>query len=151
MNRTLTPADYRALAEFRYRIRRFLITAEDAARRFGLEPQQYLVLLALRGLPENEEPTIQTLADRLCVRHHSAVELVDRLSLRGLVRRAHAKQDRREVLIHLTARGERTLARLAQQRLAELRTMGPELVRALHQVIARNRRAAPRAKRRFAG
>jgi DNA-binding MarR family transcriptional regulator len=142
MSPTVTPAAYRALAEFRYRIRCFLIASEEAARAVGLEPQQYLLLLAIRGLPEAQKPTIQTLADRLRVRHHSAVELIDRLEKHGFVRRVRGIKDRRQVLVRLTARGERVLARLAQQRLRELCATGPALVRALHTVISRTKRSS---------
>ncbi len=142
MSPTVTTADYQALAEFRYRIRCFLIASEEAARTVGLEPQQYLLLLAIRGLPEAQQPTIQTLAERLRVRHHSAVELIDRLEKHGFVRRVRALKDRRQVLVHLTARGERVLARLAQQRLRELCATGPALVRVLHAVISRTKRSS---------
>jgi DNA-binding MarR family transcriptional regulator len=139
MNRRLSPDDYRALAEFRYQIRCFLNFSEQAARSAGLEPQQYVMLLAVRGLPEGQRATIRALAERLQIRHHSAVELIDRLAHRGLVRRIRAPQDRRNVLIHLTARGERILEKLAQLRLAELRATGPALVRALEALIERTR------------
>ena|SRR5947209_11651372 len=136
MDRAVSVAEYRALAEFRYQIRRFLNISEQAARAAGLEPQQYLLLLALRGLPEGKQKaTILTLAERLQLRHHSVVGLIDRLEKRGLVRRVRGKEDRRKVLISLTARGEQILGNLARKRLAELRATGPELVRALGAVI----------------
>ncbi|HEX2715459.1 MAG TPA: MarR family transcriptional regulator [Candidatus Acidoferrales bacterium] len=137
MSRTVTSTDYQALAEFRYLIRRFLNTAEQDARALGLEPQQYLLLLAVRGLPSGARATIGNLAERLHVRHHSAVELIDRLAKRGLVRRVRGMQDRRHVLVHLTTRGRSVLAQLAQKRLRELRTSGPDLVRTLNAVITR--------------
>ncbi len=142
MRRTVSSADYRALAEFRYQIRRFLNLAEQGARAAGLEPQQYLLLLALRGLPDEEQATIRNLAERLQVRHHSAVELIDRLAKRGLVRRVRGKQDRRHVLVHFTPRGDRVLTKLARQRLKELRAAGPALIRALDAVVARTRKRA---------
>ncbi|HJY85250.1 MAG TPA: MarR family transcriptional regulator [Candidatus Acidoferrales bacterium] len=143
MKPQLSSDDYRALAEFRYQIRCFLTFSEQAARSAGLEPQQYVMLLAIRGLPEGREATIRALAERLQIRHHSAVELIDRLVGRGLVRRVHSPQDRRNVLIHLTARGERILERLAQLRLEELRATGPALVRALDALIERTRESKP--------
>jgi len=142
MDRAVSVAEYRALAEFRYQIRRFLNVSEQAARAAGLEPQQYLLLLALRGLPEAKQATILTLAERLQLRHHSAVGLIDRLEKRGLVRRVQGKEDRRKVLISLTARGEQILDNLARKRLAELRATGPELVRALGAVIGAARKSA---------
>ena len=143
MDRAVSVAEYRALAEFRYQIRRFLNISEQAARAAGLEPQQYLLLLALRGLPEGKQKaTILTLAERLQLRHHSVVGLIDRLEKRGLVRRVRGKEDRRKVLISLTARGEQILGNLARKRLAELRATGPELVRALGAVVGAIRKSA---------
>ena len=108
----LSLADYRALAEFRYQIRRFLRFSEDAARSAGIEPQHHQLMLAIKGKPDGEESRIAYLAERLQIRHHSAVELVDRLAERGLVTRTRGDQDHREVYVHLTARGERVLGEL---------------------------------------
>jgi DNA-binding MarR family transcriptional regulator len=140
MRGSVRDADYRALADFRYQIRRYLNFSEQASRGAGLEPQQYLLLLTVRGLPDGAEATIRTLASRLLIRHHSAVELVDRLEKRGMVRRAQSKTDRRQVLVRLTTRGEHTLEKLARQRLAELRSSGMALVRALDALIETTRR-----------
>src|SRR4051794_7704698 len=131
MARTMTPAEYRALAEFRFLIRRYLNNSEKAARSVGLEPQQYQALLALRGLPDGQPPTIRNLAERLQILHHSVVELIDRMERRGLFRRERFKDDRRHVLVHVTPRGEKLLSRLVRHRLAELREEGPELARSL--------------------
>ena len=65
----ISDTDYRALAEFRHHIRRFLRFSEDAARAAGLEPQQHQLLLAIRGLPQGTEPSIGELAERL----HSSI------------------------------------------------------------------------------
>jgi DNA-binding MarR family transcriptional regulator len=131
----MSSAEFRALAEFRYQIRIFLNGSEQAARNAGLEPQQYLLLLALRGLPLGREASIRELAERMQLRHHSVVELVDRLERRLLLRRERSRTDRRQVIVHLTPRGEKLLTRLARQRIAELRTAAPALVRALTTVI----------------
>lgn len=139
----MSAAEFRALAEFRYRIRIFLNGSEEAARSAGLEPQQYMLMLALRGLPAGLEPSIRELAERLQLRHHSVVELVDRLEKRQFLRRERSRSDRRQVILHLTPRGERTLTRLAQQRISELRTAAPTLVRALTAVIRSTRTNAP--------
>ncbi len=138
--------NYRALAEFRYQIRRFLRFSEQTARAAGLEPQQYQVMLALKGLPADARARIGEIAERLQIQHHSAVELVDRLSRRGLVRRRRSLDDRREVLLELTSRGERLLRELAIRHRAELRETGPELVGALQKVLrdVRSGRAARR-------
>lgn len=133
--RPLNAAEFRALAEFRYLIRCFLNGSEQAARDAELEPQQYMLLLALRGLPLSREASIRTLAERMRLRHHSVVELVDRLERQQLLRRERSRIDRRHVIVHLTHRGEGILSRLASQRINELRTEAPALVRALSEVI----------------
>ena len=131
----MTSAEFRALSEFRYQIRIFLTGSEEAARKAGLEPQQYLLLLALRGLPLGSKASIGNLAERMQLRHHSVVELADRLERRSLLRRERSRDDRREVILRLTPRGENILTKLAKERLAELRTAAPALVRALTAVI----------------
>src|SRR5260370_11601804 len=78
----ITTAEYQALAELRYRLRRFVGEGDAVARGAGLEPQQYLLLLALRGLPEGVEATIRTLADRLALKPPSAVALIHLLPAR---------------------------------------------------------------------
>jgi DNA-binding MarR family transcriptional regulator len=135
----MNSAEFRALAEFRHRIRIFLNGSEEAARNAGLEPQQYLLLLALRGLPQGREASIRELAERMQLRHHSVVELVDRLEQRLLLRRERSRTDRRQVILHLTPRGEKILTRLARQRIAELRSAAPALVRSLTAVIRSTR------------
>src|SRR5213593_3847001 len=99
--RDVTLAEYRALAEFRHALRRFLAFSAEAARAAGLEPRQHQLLLALRGLSEGAEPTVGALAEQLGIRHHSAVELVDRMEARALVKRARGVTDRRRVLVRL--------------------------------------------------
>jgi DNA-binding MarR family transcriptional regulator len=126
-----SPGDYRALAEFRYQIRLFLSFSEKAVRDAGIEPQQHQLLLARKGLPDRSRPTIKTLAERLCVQHHTAVALVDHLEDRALVRRRPSPTDGREVLVELTAAGERLLRRLSLLHRQQLRTVAPRLVRAL--------------------
>ena len=135
MLRSTGTAEYRAQAELRFLIRRYLNNSEKAARSVGLEPQQHMGLLALRGLPAGQEPTIRSLAERLQIQHHSAVELVDRVEKRGLFRRERSKRDRRQVHVYVTQRGEKVLGRLVRHRLAELRVSGPELTRALQAVL----------------
>jgi DNA-binding MarR family transcriptional regulator len=131
----ITSDEYRALAELRYRIRRFVREGDAVAQAAGLEPQQYLLLLAIRGLPAGQEATIRTLADRLALKHHSAVELIDRLETRGYVRRARGRDDRRRVLVSLLPRGERILEQVARHRIGELRSTGHALVRAIDQLL----------------
>jgi len=130
-------ARFRALADLRYEIRRFLNFSEQVAREAGVEPQQHQALLAIRALPKPDAATIGALAERLQVQHHSAVELTDRLEKRRLIRRSRNKADRREVLLGLTRRGERLLERLSAAHRRELRVAGPKLMRALKNVLAR--------------
>jgi DNA-binding MarR family transcriptional regulator len=133
----ITIDEYRALAELRYRIRHFLHEGDAVAQAAGLEPQQYLLLLTIRGLPPGEEATIRTLAERLALKHHSAVELIDRLEMHGYVRRSRGRDDRRRVLVSLLPRGERLLEQVARHRIGELRATGHELVRAIDQLLER--------------
>jgi DNA-binding MarR family transcriptional regulator len=119
------------MAEFRYQIRRFLRFSEHAAREAGLEPQQYQLMLAVKGLPDGERPRIGDVAERLQIQHHSTVELVDRLSKRGFVRRRRSENDRREVMLELTPKGEKILQELALHHRSEYREIAPELVAAL--------------------
>ena len=142
----VTLADYRALAEFRCQLRRFLRFSEQAARTAGLESQQHQLLLALKGMPEGMPATIGALAERLQVRHHTMVELVDRMEAHGLVRRSHAGTDRRQVFVRLTSPGERMLPRLSLSHRAELRSVAPSLLRALDELVGE--RARPPARRR---
>lgn len=124
-------ADYEAIAEFRYQIRRFLRFSEGAARSAGLEPHQHQVLLAIKGLPGGRPARISDLAERLQIQHHSAVELVDRLAARGLVNRALGEVDRREVYVQLSPRGEHILGGLTIHHKDELRRAAPALLAAL--------------------
>src|SRR6201981_369878 len=135
MRKKISSTEFRALAELRYRIRLFLKEGDAAARVAGLEPQQYLMLLAVRGLAPEVQPKIQTFAERLALKHHSAGELVDRLEQRGFVRRTRSKEDRRQVLVSLLPRGEKLLERVVQQRIGELRASGRELVKAIDALL----------------
>jgi DNA-binding MarR family transcriptional regulator len=131
----LTAAEYRALAEFRHQIRRFLRYSEEAARARDVEPQQHQLLLAIKGLPDGAAPTIHEIAERLQIRHHSAVELINRLCDRGAITRGASAEDRREVRIRLTAAGERLLRALSVEHQDELHRTGPELMHALSAVL----------------
>jgi DNA-binding MarR family transcriptional regulator len=127
--------NFRAMAELRYQIRRFLRFSENAAREAGIEPQQHQLLLAVRGLPEGFKPTVGVLAERMQLQHHSTVELIDRLVERGFLLRLRATDDRRQVLIKLTHEGERFLARLALHHLQEWQSTGPTFVKLLQSII----------------
>ena len=134
----LTAQQYRLLAEFRHRIREFLHFSEEAARSQGIEPQQHQLLLAIQGLPSNTKPTVSVLAARLCIRHHSTVELINRLSERGAVVRRNSEEDRREVLVELTEKGRTILQNLSVLHWHQLQDSGPELARALESVLERS-------------
>ena len=130
------------MAELRYRIRHFIQEGDAAARRGNLEPQQYLMLLAIRGLPRDSEASIGTLAERLALKHHSAVELIDRLEAHGLVRRSRSVDDRREVRVSLLPRGLRLLEQVARRRIGELRATGAALAEAISTLVKRRGKRA---------
>jgi DNA-binding MarR family transcriptional regulator len=133
--KNLSSREYRALAELRYQVRLFLAFREQTARAMGLEPQQYQVLLAIKGATSDVEVTVGLLAERMLVRPHTAVEMLDRLAKRGMVVRSRHKTDHRKMLIRLTAKGERALHALALASRDELQNSGPALVRALRRVL----------------
>lgn len=141
MKKTLKIEDYRAVAEFRHQIRRYLKFSDAAVRNSELEPRQYQLLLALKGLPSNVRARIGELAEQLQIQHHSAVELVDRLEASGLVRRQRSTHDRREVLVVLTSVGEKVLRELVIHHRAELSTRGPALIEALRRVLQESKKS----------
>jgi len=120
----------RALAEFRHRIREFVHFSEQAARSAGVEPQQHQLMLAIKAM-EPEPASIRDLAERLQLRHHSAVGLVDRLERSGLVRRARSDADRRSAQISLTPKGSRILHKLSVHHREELKSAAPALIESL--------------------
>jgi DNA-binding MarR family transcriptional regulator len=128
--------DYQTLAELRYQIRRFLHFSEQAARSAGIEPQQYQLLLALKGLPEEKKTIIRELAERLQLQHNSTVELINRLVEHNLVERQRDESDQRHVIITLTSHGEQILQRLALFHQTELQVIGPMLLQSLKTILA---------------
>jgi DNA-binding MarR family transcriptional regulator len=135
----LTLFDYEALGEFRYQIRRFLHFSEEAARQAGIEPRHHQLMLAVKAAGPAAEPRIGHLAERLQIQHHSAVELVDRLERIGLVTRTRGQEDRREVHVQLTPRGERLLEQLTLHTREELRSAAPTLVATLRKLISHSK------------
>jgi DNA-binding MarR family transcriptional regulator len=131
----VTEREYRALGELRYLIRRFVQEGDVTAKELGLEPQQYLLLLAIRGLPAKQEATISTLAKRLSLRHHSTVELIDRLEAHGYVKRVRGRTDRRQVLVVLQPHGAKLLEKVVHQRMSDLRSNGRALVAAISALL----------------
>jgi DNA-binding MarR family transcriptional regulator len=128
-------ARYRLLANFRYEIRQFLAFSEKAARAAGLEPQQHQALLAVKGLPPHRMATISVLSERLQIVHHSAVELVNRLEAKRLIRRSRVSSDRRAVMLSLTAGGDKLLRDVTVPHVAELKKAGRKLLQALTSVL----------------
>lgn len=116
----LTPEDFRKQAEFRYHLRRFLRASEIHAKAHGLEPHQYQLLLAIKGLPPDCTPNISALAERLQIEQHSAVELVDRSVSKGVVERFRDGADKRKVFLRLTEEGERIVVEIAMRNRQEL-------------------------------
>jgi DNA-binding MarR family transcriptional regulator len=135
MAKVIATPEYQALAEMRYRIRKFVHEGDAVASAAGLEPQQYLLLLMIRGIPEGQEATVSNLAERLVLKHHSVVELIDRLEIHGYVRRNRSREDRRSVLVSLLPRGEKMLEEVAQHRISELRATGAALVNAISSLL----------------
>jgi DNA-binding MarR family transcriptional regulator len=123
----VTKGEYEALAAFRYGLRQFLHFSEVAAAEAGLTPRQYQALLAIKGFPGRDSATVGELAEQLQIAHHSAVGLVDRLVVQGLVVRESSTQDRRQVYVNLTPRGAEVLDKLASAHRDELRRLGSHL------------------------
>jgi DNA-binding MarR family transcriptional regulator len=122
---TLARADYEALASFRYAVRRYLAFAEAGARSVGLTSQQHQALLAIKAHTLSRTMSVGDLASQLLLKHHSAVELVGRLEKAGFTRRTVDPEDRRRVLISLTAKGQGVLEALSANNLRELRLIAP--------------------------
>ena len=138
---SVTRAQYDLLSDFRYQMRLFARFSEEAAGAAGLTPAQHQALLAIKGAESSGPMSIGDLAERLCVRHHSAVGLVDRLIRGKYLRRVPDATDRRRIHLLPTSRAERILARLSAAHLDELRRVGPHL-----EVLLARLRAVPRTE-----
>lgn len=132
MKDMISKAEYETLAAFRYALRQFLCFSEEAAGQVGLTPQQHQALLAIQGYPGRERITIGELAERLRIRHHSAVGLVNRLVSQGFLAREIDQNDRRQVFVNLAQGGCRALEKLAEVHQEELRRVGPQLIQLLN-------------------
>jgi DNA-binding MarR family transcriptional regulator len=135
MGRKVTKTEYEALANFRYALRQFIHFSEEAAAAVGLAPRQHQALLAIKGFPGRDRMLIGELAERLQIRHHSAVGLVDRLVAQGLVSREQSVDDRRRVMVALTPAGAQLLEQLAATHREELRKVGPDLLEQLERIV----------------
>jgi DNA-binding MarR family transcriptional regulator len=123
----VTKAEYEMLAALRYSLRQFLRFSEEAAQAVGLTPAQHQALLAIKGFPKRDRLTIGEFAERLQVRHHSAVGLAGRLVRNGLVTRKHDTADRRQACLALTRRGEELLEKLSAAHKEQLHRIGPQI------------------------
>lgn len=130
---TLSDAEYRVLARFRFALRVFMRFSEDAARGAGITPSQHQLLLAVRGFPEGA-PAITDIAESLQLRHHSTVELIDRAVDAGLLRRTTDTEDRRRQRLTLTAKGAASLASLSAAHREELRRFREEMAEILREL-----------------
>lgn len=133
-SQSLSKGQYETLAAFRYALRQFLRFSEAAAQETGITPQQHQALLAIKGFPGRDSITVGELAERLQLRHHSAVELIDRLIVQKLVSRKATAEDRRRVLIQLSNRGEAILEKLSSTHREQLRRIGPEIKQLLERL-----------------
>jgi DNA-binding MarR family transcriptional regulator len=132
----MSEVDYKALVEFRSQLRRFLRKSEDAAVEVGLQPRQYQVLLIVKGLDaDGIEPSISMIANRLHLRHHSVVGLIDRLEKKELVTRHKAATDQRAVTVRLTEEGNILIEKLSRFHQETLRSLGPDLVAVLQNIV----------------
>lgn len=124
----LRKTQYETLAAFRYALRKFIHFSEKAAEKIGLTAQQHQALLAIKGFPARDCVTVGELAERLQLRHHSVVGLVDRMVAEKLVERKLSSKDRRKVILRLTTNGESTLEKLSEIHRRQLQQVGPELM-----------------------
>lgn len=124
----------KTLADFRYELRRFLHFSEDAAVEAGLHPKQHQLLLQVAGADESAEITIAYAAERLGIKHNSAVELVDRSEREGLLTRSTDPRDGRRAILRVTRKGKQILGCLSGEHAQELSEMAPRLARALENI-----------------
>ena len=134
-SRAKVPGRLEELAEFRFRLRRFLSFSEMAAEAVGISAQQYQLLQVIASAPAGWPASISYVAERMVVRHNSAVELVDRAERSGLVRRVADEIDHRRSLVEVTGRGSELLSLLVAQHLIEIGNEGPEMMRALERLL----------------
>lgn len=144
----VSQGEYEALAAFRHALNRFLAFSTAAARGAGLTPRQHQALLAIKGAPGGRPVTIGDLANRLLIRHHSAVGLVDRLARLGHVARKPAPGDRRLVNLVVAPSGRRVLERLSAAHREELRQVRRPLAALLESLTSRSRATGRRARSR---
>jgi DNA-binding MarR family transcriptional regulator len=148
MRDSIRDEQYRDLAELRHQIRLFLQRSDLTAREIGLEPQQYQLLLCIRGMSPERPRTIRAISERLLLKHHSTVELVDRMEANHLVSRSRDQEDRRQVFVRLEPKGERLLAQVVRKRVDDLQAGGRKFVKALTSLLDKNGKGAARRSSR---
>jgi DNA-binding MarR family transcriptional regulator len=131
----ISRSDIQKQAEFRHWVRRFMSATEKHSREFGLGASQYLLLLAIKGLPEGMRPNISTVADRLMVESHSVVELVDRCVQSGFLERFRDAADQRMVFLRLTSIGEQVVEKIALRNREEVMEALPSLMEFLRGLL----------------
>jgi DNA-binding MarR family transcriptional regulator len=124
----------RILSEFRFELRRFLAFSEAAALEAGMHPKQHQLLLQVAGAADPNSVTITYAAERLGLKHNSAVELVNRSEREGLLERRPDANDRRRAILRLTRKGRRLLRGLSEDHARELNEMAPRLIGALERI-----------------
>ena len=129
-----------AIAEFRFRLRRFLSFSETASEELGVPAQQYQLIQVVAAVPGDRAATISYIAERMLLRHNSTVELVDRAEKSGLVRRVIDESDHRRSVVDITEEAEAVLSQLVSRHLAELQSEGPALISALQKIIGNEAR-----------
>lgn len=129
-------ADFEALAEFRYQLRRFLRFSEEVTHANGITPLQYQLMLQVKGFPGREWASVAELAERLQAKHNGVVALVSRCEVLGLVQRRASKSDRRRVEIYLTTEGDRVVRGLADLHRTELQSLS-DLLQGVSQATLR--------------
>lgn len=150
MERNLSKPDpnslLKTLADFRYELRRFLHFSENAAVEAGLHPRQHQLLLQVAGADESAEITIAYAAERLGIKHNSAVELVDRSEREGLLTRTADPRDGRRAILRVTRKGKQILGCLSGEHAEELNEMAPRLAHALENIRLHMRAAGVGAR-----
>ncbi len=144
---SVPPAQLKTLAEFRHRLRLFLQFSENAAQKLGLQPQQHQLLLQIAGAPDGTSATVGYVAERLGLRHNTAVELSNRCEEAGLIKRKPGSDDRRRVLLELTLKGKRLLDSLSIDHARELNELAPQLVRTLTELAAVSNKPPKQARK----
>ncbi|MDD5544514.1 MAG: MarR family transcriptional regulator [Acidobacteriia bacterium] len=132
----VTKRQFEHIAAFRHTLRRFLRHSEKVSRKQGVTPQQYQLMVAIIGFPKRNNASVGELAEQLQRNHHSVVELINRTERLGLVERRQGIDDRRQVFIYLTPKGERVLAKLVEEHRSEYRFLHSSLGRLLERGVS---------------